>query len=127
MLQKATIRPYVFLSLLFLPALLSFNTKENILGYWEVTRVLKSGEVSSNSRNKYLVFSSDYRMLSGTTSDGYPTQSGQWTYDTASRSLSIQSDEKNRDDGDYLVIRLNANEMVLSKGEVLIFLDRGTD
>lgn len=97
---------------------------DTVVGHWAVDQVIVNGETKSKDNvQKSLDFKEDGKFDSG--EDGKKIErSGTWSYDEEKQTLTMKGDGGNKDDGDYKVEKLTADELVISKDELKVALKK---
>lgn len=97
---------------------------DTIVGHWAVDQVIVNGETKSKDNvQKSLNFKEDGKFDSG--EDGKKIdRSGTWIYDEEKKILTMLANDGNKDDGDYNVEKLTAEELVISKDELKVVLKK---
>ena len=95
---------------------LSFTSGiDKLLGKWYVEKVVFEGKTDKEG-TKFLEFLED-GMLKGGRKGEAASKLGKWRYNKKDRILTLISESKKRDDGDYKVLKLTSNVLIMKAVE----------
>lgn len=96
----------------------------SVVGHWGVDQVIVDGEtMTKDNVQKSLDFKEDGTFDSG--EDGKKIdRSGTWSHDAEKQILTMKANDGNKDDGDYAVEKLTADELVISKDGLKVVLKK---
>lgn len=108
--------PMAFIAIL----LTACSPEPTVVGHWKVDSVMMDGEDSGNpSGEKSLEFFEDGTFFSGENGK-HIDRDGTWEHDKEAKTLSMMANDGNRDDGAYVIDKLTADELVISKDELTV-------
>jgi hypothetical protein len=113
---------FITLSLLFLSFSHSPKVK-HLIGTWEIYMIQKKGKNPKELREKFLHFSKDGSIIGGVIGEEY-SEKGTWVLDKTTNILTLETEDRDGERGDYLIIKLTKKEMVLRKDNYDIFLEK---
>ena len=96
---------------------------KHLVGKWEIYKIQKKDKNPKERRDKFLQFNIDSSIKAGTIGQE-PNKFGTWILDKNTKVLSLKTDSGNKDDGDYLITKLTKKEMILTKDNYDIFLEK---
>lgn len=98
--------------------------KEKLLyGRWEIYKFQKAGSPERTKRKKFIVLHPDGHFSAGTIGNE-PDKTGTWSYGKKGPTFSMQSEEGNKDDGDYHIEKLTPKELVLMRDSIVIYFEK---
>ncbi|WP_108868640.1 lipocalin-like domain-containing protein [Aquimarina aquimarini] len=101
----------------------TIHKRKKIVGYWEIYKVEVGSDRTIESRNKYIILHEDGRLEGGRIGR-VPKKKGAWKYDRKNNILTLSSEKKNKDDGDYGILQLDHSQMKIKKDSVSVFLEK---
>jgi hypothetical protein len=96
---------------------------KHLVGKWEIYKIQKKDKNPKELRDKFLHFNIDGSIKAGTIGQD-PNKLGTWFLDKNTKVLSLKTNMGNKDDGDYLIIKLTKKEMTLRKDTYDVFLEK---
>ena len=108
----------------------SFSEKKKvdpnlILGKWEIYKIQESGRAPKTQRQKFIEFKADGTLLGGGIGE-IPDKRGTWKLNPKTGILTIQSRESYKDNGNYEILKLTQQDLILKRDKDQVFMDRGT-
>ncbi len=118
---------FAFLSIIFLILISSSCNPyaKEIVGKWYISAVTKEGDVDDTDQDKYIIFNKDGTMIGGSNYND-KLKHGNWKINKKTQVLTIKSEKKYNDDGDYKIIKMEENEIIIQSDKLKAQLTKAT-
>lgn len=111
----------------FICSFLSFQTTDSLVGTWELYKMQDADGSEKETSGRWMAFLAD-GVLEGGNSPGKTDRTGKWTYDEATKQLSIESERKLSGEGTFPIEWIDAKTITLDVGSGRkVFLKKKTE